>query len=154
MMTNPASVRMPTFFLPHGGGPCFFMDWTPPDTWTRLRIFLERLAKTLPERPKAIVVVSAHWLAQTFTVGATGTPGMIFDYFGFPDHIYALRFDAPGQPVLAARVVDRLRNVGLDEQQTPRRITADGGDRSGPAPATPHHGHGRVHAAVARRHSS
>jgi aromatic ring-opening dioxygenase catalytic subunit (LigB family) len=121
MMTTPACIRMPTFFLPHGGGPCFFMDWSPRGTWTRLRIFLEGLAKTMPERPKAIVVVSAHWLAQTFTVGATATPGMIFDYFGFPDHTYALRFDAPGQPVLAARVVDRLRNVDLAAASDPDR---------------------------------
>ena len=36
----PASVRMPTWFIPHGGGPCFFMDWNPPGTWARMEAWL------------------------------------------------------------------------------------------------------------------
>lgn len=37
--------RMPTLFIPHGGGPCFFMEWYPPDTWDRHRSFLEGIVK-------------------------------------------------------------------------------------------------------------
>ena len=55
------SPAMPTLFIPHGGGPCFFMDWSPADTWTKMAEWLRGLAETLPERPKAIVVISGHW---------------------------------------------------------------------------------------------
>lgn len=45
-----SSIRQPAIFIPHGGGPCFFMDWTwgPADTWHKTQRFLEGLAATLP----------------------------------------------------------------------------------------------------------
>ena len=45
-MSDPvAANRMPTLFIPHGGGPCFFMDWTqgPADTWDRMEAWLRSL---------------------------------------------------------------------------------------------------------------
>ena len=74
--------RQPTIFLPHGGGPCFFMDWTwgPADTWNATQRFLEGLAATLPEPPKALLVVSGHWEEPAFTASAAATPELIFDY--------------------------------------------------------------------------
>ena len=61
---------LPTFFIPHGGGPCFFMDWTwgPADTWDKTAAFFKELHAGLVQRPKAILVVSAHWEAAAFTV--------------------------------------------------------------------------------------
>src|SRR3546814_13467270 len=57
---DPAAVnggaRMPSFFIPHGAGPCFFMDWNPPGTWHRMAGFLKGVAETLPARPRAIVL--------------------------------------------------------------------------------------------------
>ncbi len=64
-MTASNTPRMPTLFVPHGAGPCFFMDWNPPDAWNAMADFLKNVASTLPARPTAIVVVSAHWLVQT-----------------------------------------------------------------------------------------
>jgi len=109
------SKRQPTIFLPHGGGPCFFMDWTwgPPDTWDKTRRFLEGLARTLPAAPKAIVVVSGHWEETAFTASTAARPELIFDYSGFPEHTYRLTWPAPGEPALAARVVELLKNAGL-----------------------------------------
>jgi aromatic ring-opening dioxygenase catalytic subunit (LigB family) len=121
MTANASRSKMPTFFLPHGGGPCFFMDWTPRDTWVRLRVFLEDLPRLLPERPKAIVAVSAHWRTDNFAVSSAAMPGMIYDYYGFPDHTYALRFDAPGAPELAARVRHLLATAGLAVDVDPER---------------------------------
>lgn len=97
-------MSMPTLFIPHGAGPCFFMDWNPPDTWTRMADFLRGVAATLPQQPKAIVLVSAHWLEGRFSVTTGARPGLIFDYYGFPPHTYQLRYDAPGSPALAARI--------------------------------------------------
>ena len=107
--------RQPTIFLPHGGGPCFFMDWTwgPADTWNATQRFLEGLAATLPEPPKALMVVSGHWEEPAFTASAAATPELIFDYSGFPEHTYRLTWPAPGDPELAERVAGLLSQAGL-----------------------------------------
>jgi aromatic ring-opening dioxygenase catalytic subunit (LigB family) len=113
MPTNPQ--RQPVIFLPHGGGPCFFMDWTwgPADTWARTQRFLEGLAATLPATPKALVVVSGHWEEAAFTASASAQPELIFDYSGFPEHTYQLTWPAPGSPELAERVAGLLGQAAL-----------------------------------------
>ncbi|RKT45535.1 DODA-type extradiol aromatic ring-opening family dioxygenase [Thiocapsa rosea] len=98
IITTSAPIRMPSWYIPHGAGPCFFMDWHPPTAWERMAGFLRGLAATLPARPRAIVVVSAHWLAPVFGVTANARPDLIYDYAGFPAHTYALRYPAPGEP--------------------------------------------------------
>lgn len=104
--------RMPAFFIPHGAGPCFFMDWQPTDTWDRMAVFLKGLADTLPARPRAIVLVSGHWLEPQFRVTGNAQPPLIYDYYGFPAHTYELTFPAPGEPELASAVVQRLQQHG------------------------------------------
>jgi aromatic ring-opening dioxygenase catalytic subunit (LigB family) len=91
------------------------MDWTwgPADTWHRTQLFLEGLAQTLPETPKAIVVVSAHWEEIAFTASSAASPELIFDYSGFPEHTYRLTWPAPGEPALAERVAELLKNARL-----------------------------------------
>ena len=114
-MMSAKPQRQPTIFLPHGGGPCFFMDWTwgPADTWNATQRFLEGLAATLPEPPKALLVVSGHWEEPAFTASAAATPELIFDYSGFPEHTYRLTWPAPGDPALAERVAGLLSQAGL-----------------------------------------
>lgn len=111
--TAPRSSRMPTWFVPHGGGPCFFMDWDPRDAWDKMAAYLRGAAATLPQRPRAIVVVSAHWLEGAFSVTAGTQPDLIYDYYGFPPHTYALQYPAPGEPALAAHIVTLLQQAGL-----------------------------------------
>ena len=106
--------RMPTLFIPHGGGPCFFMEWDPPDTWDRHRSFLETLPASLPEKPKALLVISGHWEAREFTVQSNPAPPLLFDYNGFPQHTYELTWPAPGDPALATRVGELLQGAGFE----------------------------------------
>lgn len=117
--------RMPALFIPHGGGPCFFMDWTirgePADTWDKTAAWLRALVSTLPGRPKAIVVVSGHWEEDVFTASAAPRPGMIYDYYGFPPHTYELQYPAPGSPELAERIVELLTGAGLPARTDPSR---------------------------------
>lgn len=115
--------RQPAIFLPHGGGPCFFMDWTwgPADTWERTQRFLESIAASLPEQPKAILVISGHWEEPGFTAGAAAKPELIFDYSGFPAHTYELTWPAPGDPALAARVSALLQAAGLPSATDTKR---------------------------------
>lgn len=105
---------LPTFFIPHGGGPCFFMDW-PGDAhmWDHMADFLRNLIKTVGTRPKAILIISGHWEEDEFTVGANPQPPLIYDYHGFPAHTYQLTYPAPGSPELAARVQNLLIEAGL-----------------------------------------
>lgn len=108
-------MRLPTFYLPHGAGPCFFMAWGrgPADTWDRTAAYMRGLLARLPERPRAILVISGHWEAAAFTVGSAPRPELIFDYYGFPPHTYELTYPAAGDPALAADVVRRLRAAGF-----------------------------------------
>ncbi len=108
-----APARQPAIFLPHGGGPCFFMDWPGGNPWEGLGDFLRRLPAALPARPRAILAVSGHWEAARFTVNAGAAPGMLYDYYGFPEHTYRLSYPAPGEPALAGRVKELLEAAGL-----------------------------------------
>lgn len=113
--------RMPTMFIPHGGGPCFFMDWNPPDAWDRHRKFLEELPAGLPERPQALLVVSGHWEEPAFAVQTNPAPPLLFDYRGFPPHTYELTWPASGDPDLATRVRGLLGDAGFATAEEPER---------------------------------
>ncbi len=113
--------RQPSFYIPHGGGPCFFMDWNPPQTWTRMADFLEGLAAGLPARPSAVLLASAHWLEADFAIGSAQAPELIFDYYGFPPHTYRLTYPAAGDPALARRAAALLAAAGLAAREDPGR---------------------------------
>lgn len=114
---------MPALYIPHGGGPCFFMEWTygPRDTWDRMAAFLRALPGSLPRRPSALLVVSAHWEATVPTVLDAPAPPLLFDYHGFPPHTYALRWPAPGSPPLASEVRGLLEAAGIPSAPETRR---------------------------------
>jgi aromatic ring-opening dioxygenase catalytic subunit (LigB family) len=114
------SLRQPSLYIPHGGGPCFFMD-DPRGTWTGMAAFLRALPDLLPERPKAILIVSGHWETDGFAFTAAKRPPLIYDYHGFPPHTYQLTYPAPGDPALAARAADLLREAGLPAARDPVR---------------------------------
>ena len=131
--------RMPTFYIPHGGGPCFFMDWPEamggPDTWKNMAAWLGHLPELVGARPEAIVVISGHWEEPEFTVNAGGLdppgstnrrPGgpfvpLLFDYYGFPEHTYRLEYPAPGAPALAREICGLLEAAGIRAGKNPER---------------------------------
>jgi aromatic ring-opening dioxygenase catalytic subunit (LigB family) len=99
------------------------MDWTwgPTDTWKATQKFLEDFVGTLPEQPKALLVISGHWEQPAFTAGSGAAPQLIFDYSGFPEHTYHLTWPAPGSPELASRVQSMLSKAGLPASVDPAR---------------------------------
>lgn len=105
--------QFPTFYISHGGGPCFFMP-DPQGHWTGLGRFLAGLPTTLPRRPRAVLVVTAHWETSVVTVESGSNPELIYDYYGFPDHTYELEYRAPGSPDVARQVGDALRDAGVE----------------------------------------
>jgi aromatic ring-opening dioxygenase catalytic subunit (LigB family) len=113
--TSLKPARQPSLFIPHGGGPCFFMKWTmgPPETWDKTRAFLESIQASLPETPRALVVISGHWEEDRPTASASQFPELIYDYSGFPPETYQLAWPAPGSPELAEKVRQLLLQEGL-----------------------------------------
>jgi len=110
----------PSLFIPHGGGPCFFMP-DPAGTWSTMAAYLRGLPATLPQPPRAILVVSGHWEERAFAFTGAAHPGLIFDYYGFPPETYRLTWPAPGAPWLAERGVALLQGAGLPAAIDPAR---------------------------------
>jgi aromatic ring-opening dioxygenase catalytic subunit (LigB family) len=107
---------MPAIYLPHGGGPWPFVDlggFVSPDEARALATYLRELPASLPSRPEAMVVVSAHWEAPVPTVMSAARPPLLYDYYGFPPESYSITWPAPGSPSLAARVRELLRLAGI-----------------------------------------
>ncbi len=121
---KPDGVRMPAIFLPHGGGPWPFVDLGPmvrPGEGEALAEYLRAIPAGLPERPKAMVVVSAHWEAPVPTVMTSERPPILYDYYGFPPAAYEITWPAPGAPKLAARVRELLEGARMRTGDDPAR---------------------------------
>ncbi|QPQ55683.1 dioxygenase [Allosphingosinicella flava] len=97
---------LPALFVSHGA-PTF------PLTDVPARHFLENLAAALRMRPKAILVVSAHWETRRPTVNEVTVNETIHDFYGFPKALYDIVYPAPGSADLAARVRALLEAGGL-----------------------------------------
>lgn len=93
----------------------------PGDPYRALRNHLGSLLATLPQRPAAIVIVSAHWEEDVVTVASGARPEMLYDYRGFPPHTYRIRHDAPGEPLLASEVAELLRSADIEVAEDPCR---------------------------------
>ena len=107
-------MRQPTIYVPHGGGPWpWINDFGGPGAMAPLRQFLADLPGTLPEPPRAILCVTAHWEEDVVTVSTAARPGMLYDYGGFPAHTYQITWPAPGAPQVAARVQTMLEGAGI-----------------------------------------
>jgi aromatic ring-opening dioxygenase catalytic subunit (LigB family) len=115
------AVRMPTYFVSHGGGPWPFMKEQYGTTYDVLEASLQAIPKQLPERPKAVLVISGHWEESTVMISSGAQPTMIYDYGGFPAHTYQIQYPAPGAPALAARVAELLGKAGIDAALDPQR---------------------------------
>lgn len=104
------SEKMPVLFIGHGSPLNIVLD----NPFTRC---LAAWGERLP-RPKAILVVSAHWLTHGTFVACTPRPETIHDFYGFPDELYAVRYPAPGAPEEAEFVARSVRGaaVGRDRE--------------------------------------
>jgi len=112
------STRMPTYFISHGGGPWPWVE-TMRQEFAPLEVSLAAMPAELPERPKAVLVISGHWEADDFRVMTAPRPPMIYDYSNFPPHTYDVVYPAPGAPDVARRAQELITAAGLP-------ATADG----------------------------
>ncbi|WP_055548819.1 dioxygenase [Streptomyces sp. NBRC 110028] len=103
---------MPALYLSHGAPPL-----ADDPVWPGQ---LAAWAADLP-RPTAILMISAHWEEAPLAIGATETVPLVYDFWGFPEHYYRVRYAAPGAPELAERVRKTLRTAGTPVQDIPGR---------------------------------
>jgi aromatic ring-opening dioxygenase catalytic subunit (LigB family) len=113
------TVRMPAVYLPHGGGPSFFMTGERKQRYQATEDFLRSIPSLLPAQPTAILIVSAHWEESVPSFTGGQHPELIYDYYGFPPETYALQYPAPGNPELAERAAGLLRAAGHASQVDP-----------------------------------
>ena len=102
---------MPALFVGHGNPMNALASNASTDAW-------RRMGEALP-RPRAVLVVSAHWFIGSTVVTAMPQPRTIHDFYGFPDELFAFQYPAPGATDLAAEVAELARPdwVGADVDQ-------------------------------------
>src|SRR5690349_1410507 len=105
--------RQPAIFVSHGS-PTLPLEQSPATD------FLRKLGPEL-ERPKAILVLSAHCDSDRPAGNSAAAPETIHDFYGFPPALYRLRYPAPGAPQLAGRVAQLLEAGGMKTDVDPER---------------------------------
>jgi len=105
------STRLPAIFLGHGNP----MNALGDNAWTRA---WAALGAGLAPRPRAVLSISAHWYIPATAVTAMTAPRTIHDFGGFPRELFAMRYPAPGDPALAARVAGLLAPLYVEADQS------------------------------------
>jgi len=95
--------KMPVLFIGHGSP----MNIISDNSFTR---DLATLGKKLP-KPKAILVISAHWLTDGTFVTCMDKPETIYDFYGFPDELYQASYPCPGAPDQAQQTINAFRKT-------------------------------------------
>ncbi|MDD4974954.1 MAG: class III extradiol ring-cleavage dioxygenase [Bacteriovorax sp.] len=103
--------KLPTYFISHGGGPWPWLKKEMP-YFDKLEASLISIAKEVG-RPKAILMISGHWEEESFTLMANPNPPMLYDYGGFPEHTYHVKYPAPGDLELVARTKALIEGAGF-----------------------------------------
>lgn len=97
--------KLPTLFISHGSPMHAIESGKAGDAWAAL-------ADALPA-PKAVVMVTAHWETNVPMLSGNARPSMIYDFGGFPDALYKIKYAAPGAPDVAARAQALLKEAGI-----------------------------------------
>jgi 4,5-DOPA dioxygenase extradiol len=103
------SLKFPTIFLNHGGGPLPLLNDRAHANLVR---HLKSLANTIP-RPRMILLSSAHWETEVITLIGSAEPKLLYDYYGFPPESYSIEYPAKNSPDLVTKCRDFLRKAGI-----------------------------------------
>lgn len=115
------SRRLPAYFISHGGGPWPWMQEQMHGEYAKLTAALQDMPRQLGTTPTAVLVISGHWEERDFVVMSNPQPPMIYDYGGFPEHTYRIRYPAPGAPQLARKVCELISGAGYPAHLDPQR---------------------------------
>ncbi len=109
MSSQTQSARMPLLFIGHGSP----MNALADNGYTQM---LANLGRDLP-RPKAILVVSAHWVTKGTWFTGMKQPKTIHDFYGFPQALFDVQYPAPGAPVIADEARGLITGANIDAQE-------------------------------------
>ncbi len=93
----------------------------PPNTWHRMAEWLRHVPELVGSTPQAVLVISGHWEEEPLAVTSNPAPPLLYDYYGFPEHTYQLKYPAPGSPALAESVSELLVEAGFPVKKDPVR---------------------------------
>ena len=108
---EPMIPRLPTIFFGHGNP----MNALSSNAWTQ---GWAGIGQRLPQRPRAVLCISAHWYAPTTALTARIRPRTIHDFGGFPPELFAVQYPAPGDPDLVQRVRELLQPLDAGEDRS------------------------------------
>ena len=121
-----ASHKQPVIFLTHGAGPCWFVDGAEYPSFARIdkhspgakwfRQLPQQLGQNQQNKPKAILLISAHWETEgaVHVSAQAHHTELYYDYEGFPDETYQIEFQPKGDLALSQKVVHLLNGAGID----------------------------------------
>jgi len=113
-----ATLTLPTIFICHGGGP--FPIFSKDTNNRLLREHFRQVSSSIP-KPKAILIVSAHWEEALPTVQTGENPNLFFDYGGFPPETYKYKYAAPGAIDIAERIQICFKERGIKYNTNSKR---------------------------------
>ena len=107
--TEETGQKMPVLFTSHGSP----MDIPVPHYGNPFNTYLGDLGKQIKNKydVKAVLVVSAHWCTKGSYVNISPWPKTIYDYYGFPDNYYTIKYPAPGSPEMATEVAASIKEI-------------------------------------------
>ena len=111
--------RFPAYYISHGGGPWPWMPELRKKVFPVLEKSLVDMVAELDRQPKAILMISGHWEAKEVRIQSSATPGMEYDYYGFPSETYEVVYPSPGAPELAAQIKSMLDAAGIKNELDP-----------------------------------
>lgn len=132
--------RTPVYFLSHGkgpnpfnihlaiiltfttGGPNLFEDYKHP-AYSKLQTIGREITTQI--KPKAVIVISAHWQGSTpdtIEVNTSPSQNLIYDYYGFPAHYYKVQYPNTGSSELASKILSTLKTTGIKAEGVSRGL--------------------------------
>lgn len=111
-MVNAGLNNSQILYFSHGGGPLPLLD---DPSHKKMIEFMKDLPDKI-HRPDSIVVISAHWEENDVTVQSGKEPGMLYDYYGFPEAAYQIKYPCKGDRELALKIAGLFAENGIEHR--------------------------------------